>query len=105
MKKVVYNTWPAAFFVKGGGEVQLEESVKSLANLGFEMKPSAQGSQIMIVIYFINLAPFQESNMLSMLIKNLEKKSRYQPFIGTSICHLSTPTTLTIRIYLRKLTS
>ena len=35
--KVVFNTWPAAFFQKGGGEVQVEKSLEFLQKLNVDV--------------------------------------------------------------------
>lgn len=36
-KKILFNTWNAAFFIKGGGEVQLLKSKESLEKRGFHI--------------------------------------------------------------------
>lgn len=37
-KRILFNTWGAAFFIKGGGEVQLLESKSALEKRGYEIK-------------------------------------------------------------------
>ena len=38
MKKIVFNSWPGAFFNPGGGEVQLLESKNELIKIGYSVK-------------------------------------------------------------------
>lgn len=52
MKKIVFNTWPGAFFHPGGGEVQLLNSKKELEKLGYDIQ------------FYDNWAPQFEKGMI-----------------------------------------